>query len=55
MSGREAGANARLAGARRLVITHRLPTAAAAEVLAEATETFEGHVEQAAVGRGYSL
>jgi ribonuclease BN (tRNA processing enzyme) len=55
MSGREAGANARRAGARRLVVTHRWPTAPAAEVLAEATETFGGHVEQAAVGRGYSL
>jgi ribonuclease BN (tRNA processing enzyme) len=55
MSGREAGSNARRAGARRLVVTHRWPTVSAAEVLAEATETFEGPVEQAAVGRGYSL
>ena len=28
---------------------------AASAMLAEATETFGGHVEQAAVGRGYSL
>jgi len=55
MSGSEAGSNARDAGARRLVITHRWPTADAAEVLAEATDAFGGHVEQAAVGRGYSL
>jgi ribonuclease BN (tRNA processing enzyme) len=55
MSGSEAGSNARLAGARRLVVTHRWPTVDAAEVLAEATEAFGGTVEQAAVGRGYSL
>jgi ribonuclease BN (tRNA processing enzyme) len=55
MSGRQAGSNARQAGARRLVVTHRWPTVAAAEILTEATEAFEGHVEQAAVGRGYSL
>ena len=55
MSGRQAGSSARLAGARRLVITHRWPTVTASAVLAEATEAFGGHVEQAAVGRGYSL
>ena len=55
MSGRQAGANARHAGARRLVVTHRWPTVPAAALLAEATEAFGGTVEQAAVGRGYSL
>ncbi len=55
MSGRQAGSNARHAGARRLVVTHRWPTVPAAVLLAEATEAFGGHVEQAAVGRGYSL
>jgi ribonuclease BN (tRNA processing enzyme) len=55
MSGKQAGANAREAGARRLVVTHRWPTIAARSILAEATETFGGHVDQAAVGRGYSL
>jgi ribonuclease BN (tRNA processing enzyme) len=55
MSGRQAGQNARGAGARRLVVTHRWPTISAASILAEATETFGGHVDQAAVGRGYSL
>lgn len=55
MSGRQAGTNAKDAGARRLVVTHRWPTIAAAAVLAEATDTFGGHVDQAAVGRGYSL
>ena len=55
MSGRQAGSNARQAGARRLVVTHRWPTISAASILAEATETFGGHVDQAAVGRGYSI
>jgi hypothetical protein len=36
------------------VITHRWPTIAASAVMAEATETFGGRVDQAAVGRGYS-
>jgi ribonuclease BN (tRNA processing enzyme) len=55
MSGRQAGSNARRAGARRLVVTHRWPTVAASSIMAEVTETFAGPVEQAAVGRGYSL
>ena len=55
MSGRQAGENARRAGARRLVLTHRWPTVSADAVLAEATETYGGPVETAAVGRGYSL
>ena len=55
MSGRQAGSNARAAGARRLVVTHRWPTIPAAAVVAEATEAFGGHVDQAAVGRAYSL
>jgi ribonuclease BN (tRNA processing enzyme) len=55
MSGRQAGANARGAGARRLVITHRWPTVTASAVLAEATDSFGGPVTTAAVGRGYSL
>jgi len=55
MTAREAGSNAKEAGARRLVVTHRWPTVSAAEVLVEATESFGGCVEQAAVGRGYSL
>jgi len=54
MSGREAGSNARGAGARRLVLTHRWPTITAASVRAEAAGAFGGPVDQAAVGRGYS-
>ena len=55
MTGLEAGATAKAASARRLVITHRWPTIRAEDVLAEAVETFGGPVEQASVGRGYSL
>jgi len=55
MSGREAGATAKAAGARRLVVTHRWPSIAAADVRAEASEAFGGPVEEARIGRGYSL
>ena len=55
MSGRQAGSSAKEAGARRLVITHRWPTVAPATVLAEATDAYGGRVDQAAVGRGFSL
>ena len=55
MSGRQAGENARRAGARRLVLTHRWATVTAAAVLSEATAGYGGHVDVAAVGRGYSL
>jgi ribonuclease BN (tRNA processing enzyme) len=55
MSGRQAGATARRAGVRRLVLTHRWSTIPAAAVRAEAEDAFGGPVEQAAVGRGFSL
>ncbi len=55
LSGRQAGANARSAGVRRLVVTHRWPTITAGAVLAEATDSFGGPVGQATVGRGFSL
>ncbi|MCI4370971.1 MAG: MBL fold metallo-hydrolase, partial [Thermoplasmata archaeon] len=55
MSAREAGSTAKAAGARRLVVTHRLPTISATAVRSEATEAFGGPVSQAVVGRGYSL
>ncbi len=55
MSGRQAGATARRAGARRLVVTHRWPTIRAGAVEAEATEAFGAAVSCAVVGRGYSL
>lgn len=55
MTGREAGRSAKAASVRRLVITHRWPTVRACDVRAEAVEAFEGPVDQAAVGRGYTL
>jgi len=55
MSGRQAGAQARHAGASRLVLTHRWPSVSAAAVAAEAAEAFGGEVEQAAIGKEYLL
>lgn len=55
MTGREAGATAKAASVRRLVITHRWPTVRAEDVLAETVAAFGGPVEQAAVGNGYTL
>ncbi len=55
MSGSQAGATARQAGVRRLVLTHRWPTIAAGAVRAEAEETFGRSVDQAVVGTGFSL
>ncbi len=51
MSGRQAGAQARPAGAARLMVTHRWPTVAASAVASEAAVAFGGPVEQAVVGR----
>lgn len=55
MTGREAGSTAKAASVRRLVLTHRWPTIPAEAIRAEATETFGGRLDQAAIGRGYSL
>ncbi|HUO49520.1 MAG TPA: MBL fold metallo-hydrolase [Acidimicrobiales bacterium] len=55
MSGRQAGEAARHGGARRLVVTHRWAKESAAEVEAEAAQSFGGPVASAAVGHGYSL
>lgn len=55
MSGRQAGSAARAAGAKRLVITHRWPTVDAREVAEEAESAFGGPVEQAAIGKEYTL
>jgi ribonuclease BN (tRNA processing enzyme) len=55
MTGREAGSAAKGASVRRLVVTHRWPTIPAQAIEAEATEAFGGPVEQAVVGRGYSI
>jgi ribonuclease BN (tRNA processing enzyme) len=55
MSGRQAGAQAKKAGAKRLVITHRWPTIAAQAVAAEARDAFGMPVEQAAIGEEFVL
>jgi ribonuclease BN (tRNA processing enzyme) len=51
LSGRQAGAQAADAAARRLMITHRRPTVAASAVRSEATAAFGHPVEQAVMGR----
>ena len=55
LSGRQAGAAAREAGAGRLVITHRWPTVDAGAVAEEAEAAFGGPVEQATIGREFTL
>jgi ribonuclease BN (tRNA processing enzyme) len=55
MSGRQAGEQARMAGARRLVITHRWPTVSASALVAEAALAFGGSVEVAAIGKEFVL
>ncbi len=55
MSGRQAGEQARLSGAKRLVLTHRWPTISAADVEAEAEAAFGSPVEQAAIGKEFLL
>lgn len=55
LSGRQAGAAARAARARRLVITHRWPTIEAAAVVAEASVTFGAPVEYATMLKEYHL
>ena len=55
LSGRQAGGAARAAGAKRLVITHRWPTVTAQEVAEEAAAAFGGPVEQATIGKEFTL
>lgn len=55
LSARQAGAAARDAGARRLVLTHRWPTVDAAAVAEEAEAAFGGPVEHAMIGREFEL
>ncbi len=55
MSGRQAGEQARRAGARRLVITHRWPTIDPALLVEEAEKAFGGQVEQAGIGKEFRL
>lgn len=55
LSGRQAGASARAAGAARLVITHVQPGVDAAENQADAAAAFGANVELAAVGARYEV
>ncbi len=55
LSGRQAGEQARQAGATRLVITHRWPTLKASEVASEAAHAFEGAVEEAGHGKLFAV
>jgi ribonuclease BN (tRNA processing enzyme) len=51
MSGRQAGSQAKAAGASRVMVTHRWPTVAASPLASEATAAFGRPVEQAVMGR----
>jgi ribonuclease BN (tRNA processing enzyme) len=55
LSGRQAGATAKDAAAKRLVITHRRPTIDAGAVAKEAEAAFGGPVEQAVIGKEFTL
>ncbi len=55
MSGRQAGAQARRAGAKRLVITHRWPTIEPGALASEAEAAFGGPVEHAVIGKEFVL
>lgn len=55
LSGRQAGSAARAAGARRVVLTHRWPTIDARAVASEAEAAFGGPVEQAVIGKEFTL
>jgi ribonuclease BN (tRNA processing enzyme) len=55
LSARQAGQQARAAGAGRLAITHRWPTIEAHAVATEAAATFGRPVEQAVIGKEFVL
>jgi len=55
LSGRQAGEAARASGAKRLVLTHRWPTVGAELLAKEAEAAFGGPVEQAAIGKEFTL
>lgn len=55
MSAAQAGAQARAAGARRLVVTHLLPGSDPAAAVAEAADAYGAPVEAAAVHATYSV
>ena len=55
LTGREAGEHAARAGAARVVLTHLMPFADPAEVLAEARESYAGPMEIARCGAVYQV
>jgi ribonuclease BN (tRNA processing enzyme) len=55
LTGREAGEHATRAGARRLLLTHLMPFHDPQAMLAEAKETYEGHLELVHPGSTYVL
>jgi ribonuclease BN (tRNA processing enzyme) len=55
LSARQAGASAREAGARRLVLTHIWPTLDLEKSKAEGSEAFGAEADLAAVGRSFAL
>jgi ribonuclease BN (tRNA processing enzyme) len=55
LTGREAGQHATRAGAKRLLLTHIMPFHDPQALLAEAKETYEGHIDIVSPGAVYSV
>ena len=55
LTGREAGEHATRAGAKRLLLTHLMPFHDPQAMLAEAKETYEGHIDLVSPGVVYSV
>ena len=55
LTGREAGDHAARAGAKRLLLTHLMPFHDPQAMLAEAKETYDGHIEVVTPGAVYSV
>ena len=55
LTGREAGEHATLAGAKRLLLTHLMPFHDPQAMLAEAKETYDGHLELVHAGATYAV
>ena len=55
LTGREAGQHAAQAGAKRLLLTHLLPWADPAQMLAEAREAYDGPLELVRSGAAYEV
>ncbi|HUR51444.1 MAG TPA: MBL fold metallo-hydrolase [Mycobacteriales bacterium] len=55
LTGREAGETATLAGAKRLLLTHLMPFHDPQAMLAEAKETYDGHIDLVSPGAVYSV